>query len=44
MGISVHRAWHQLGTIEEERYEAEGTYLSGRVPAVLARQIAAYRV
>lgn len=36
--------WHQLGTIEEERYEAEGTYLSGRVPAVLARQIAAYRV
>lgn len=36
--------WHQLGTIDEERYEAEGTYLVGRVPPLLARQIAAYRV
>lgn len=36
--------WHQQGTVEEERYEAEGTFVSGRVPPLLARQLAQFQV
>ncbi|HMO57860.1 MAG TPA: GTPase HflX [Roseiflexaceae bacterium] len=34
--------WHQRGLIDEERYEAEGTFVSGRLPAMLARQFAPF--
>ncbi len=34
--------WHQLGTIEEERYEPEGTFVVGRIPPVLSSQLARY--
>lgn len=30
--------WHQRGMIDEERYEAEGTMIIGRVPATLVRR------
>lgn len=30
--------WHQRGMIDEERYEAEGTMIVGRVPATLVRR------
>jgi GTP-binding protein HflX len=36
--------WRQQGTIDEERYEADGTILIGTIPATLARQLAAFRV
>jgi GTP-binding protein HflX len=36
--------WHQQGVIDEERYEAEGTFLSGRLPTALAREVARFRV
>ncbi len=36
--------WHQQGVIEEERYDAEGTYIVGRIPSTLVRQIAEFRV
>ncbi len=36
--------WHQRGVIDEERYEAEGTHIEGRVPSVIAGQIAQFRV
>lgn len=36
--------WHQRGTIDEERYEAEGTFIAGRLPAALAGQISRYAV
>ena len=36
--------WHQRGVIDEERYEAQGTYIVGRVPAAIAPQLAPYRV
>ena len=33
-----------LDVIDEERYEAQGTYIVGRVPAAIAPQLAPYRV
>jgi GTPase len=36
--------WHQQGTIDEERYEGEGTFLAGRIPTALTRQYAAFQV
>ena len=36
--------WHQRGVIEEERYEAEGTHIVGRVPGIIAGQLAPFRV
>jgi GTP-binding protein HflX len=36
--------WHQQGVIEEERFDAEGTYIVGRIPATLVRQVAEFRV
>lgn len=36
--------WRQHGIVEEQRYEAEGTHITGRVPAVIAGQIAPFRV
>lgn len=34
--------WHQRGLVEEERYEADGTYVIGRVPADVAGQLARF--
>jgi GTP-binding protein HflX len=36
--------WRQRGVIDEERYEAEGTYILGRVPAAIAAQVEPFRV
>jgi GTPase len=36
--------WRQRGVIEEERYEADGTYIAGRLPAAVAGQIAQFQV
>jgi GTP-binding protein HflX len=36
--------WRQRGVVDEERYEAEGTYLAGRLPAAVAGQIAPFQV
>jgi GTPase len=36
--------WHQRGVIDEERYEEQGTYLIGRVPAVVAAQIEPFKL
>jgi GTPase len=36
--------WRQRGVIDEERYEAEGTYVAGRLPAAVAGQIAPFQV
>ena len=36
--------WHQRGVIDEERYEAEGTHIVGRVPSMLAGQLGPFRV
>jgi GTP-binding protein HflX len=36
--------WHQRGVVDEERYEEQGTYLAGRVPAAIAAQLAPFRV
>jgi GTP-binding protein HflX len=36
--------WHQRGVIDEERYEAEGTHIVGRLPSVIASQIAQFQV
>jgi len=36
--------WHQRGVIDEERYEAEGTHIAGRVPSAIAGQLVAFRV
>ncbi len=36
--------WHQRGVVDEERYDAEGTFISGRVPPALAHAIAPFRV
>jgi len=36
--------WHQRGVIDEERYEAEGTHIVGRVPSMLAGQLVPFRV
>jgi GTP-binding protein HflX len=36
--------WHQLGLVEEERYEADGTYIAGRLPPPLLRSVERFRV
>jgi GTP-binding protein HflX len=36
--------WHQRGVIDEERYEAEGTHIVGRLPNAIAGQLAPFRV
>src|SRR5688572_11702496 len=36
--------WHQRGVIEEERYEAEGTHIVGRIPSLIAGQLVPFRV
>jgi GTP-binding protein HflX len=36
--------WHQRGVIDEERYEANGTYIAGRVPAAVSAQIEPFRL
>jgi GTP-binding protein HflX len=36
--------WHQRGVIDEERYEAEGTHIAGRLPQEVANQLAKYQV
>jgi GTP-binding protein HflX len=36
--------WHQRGMVDEERYEAEGTYVSGKVPPELTAQLQRYVV
>src|SRR5262245_32542459 len=36
--------WHQRGVIDEERYEAEGAYIAGRVPSAIASQLAPFEV
>jgi GTP-binding protein HflX len=36
--------WRQRGVVDEERYEAEGTHISGRLPATIAGQIAPFQV
>jgi GTP-binding protein HflX len=36
--------WHQQGTINEERFEGQGTFLAGRVPTALTRQFAQFQV
>jgi GTP-binding protein HflX len=36
--------WHQRGVIDEERYEAEGTYIAGRLPSAIAGQLAPFQV
>jgi GTP-binding protein HflX len=36
--------WHQRGVIDTEQYEAEGTRISGRIPATIAMQLAPFRV
>jgi len=36
--------WHQRGVIDDERYEAEGTHIVGRVPSAIAAQIGPFRV
>jgi GTP-binding protein HflX len=36
--------WRQRGVVDEERYEAEGTHVSGRLPATIASQIAPFQV
>jgi GTPase len=36
--------WHQRGVIDEERYEEQGTYLTGRVPAAIAAQIEPFKL
>jgi GTP-binding protein HflX len=36
--------WRRRGQVEEERYEAEGTFVTGRVPATLVVQLDKYLV
>ena len=36
--------WHQRGVIDEERFEAEGTHVAGRLPQALLGHIARYQV
>jgi GTP-binding protein HflX len=36
--------WHQRGVIDDERYEAEGTHIVGRVPTAIAAQLGPFRV
>ena len=45
--MSTHerwKLWRQRGVVDEERYEAEGTHISGRLPATIAGQIAPFQV
>jgi GTP-binding protein HflX len=36
--------WRQRGVVDDERYEADGTHVTGRVPATIAGQIAPFQV
>jgi GTPase len=36
--------WRQRGVVDEERYEADGTYIAGRLPAAVAGQLAPFQV
>ncbi len=36
--------WHQRGLVDEERYEAEGTFVTGKVPPDLTGHFARYQV
>lgn len=36
--------WRQHGVVEEERYEADGTYVSGRMPSTLVGQLGKYLI
>jgi len=36
--------WRQRGLVDDEQYEADGTRVSGRLPAALTRQFAPYAV
>lgn len=36
--------WHQRGLIAEERFEADGTYVEGRLPHALVGQVDRFRV
>jgi GTP-binding protein HflX len=36
--------WRQQGVVEEERFEADGTFLAGRVPATLAHELRRFRI
>ncbi|MDZ4719951.1 MAG: GTPase HflX [Roseiflexaceae bacterium] len=36
--------WRQQGVVEEERFEADGTFLAGRVPATLAQELRGFRI
>jgi GTP-binding protein HflX len=36
--------WRQRGVVDEERYEADGTYIAGRLPAAVAGQVAPFQV
>lgn len=36
--------WHQRGFVGEERYEADGTFVEGRLPHALVSQLERYRV
>jgi len=34
--------WHQRGVVDEERYEADGTFVVGKVPPALTDQFRAF--
>ena len=36
--------WRQRGVIDEERFDASGTYVSGRLPPAISAQLARFRV
>jgi GTP-binding protein HflX len=36
--------WHQRGLVEEERHEADGTFVAGRIPAELTGPLGGYLV
>lgn len=36
--------WHQRGLVDSERFEAEGTYVEGRLPHALVAQVQQFRV
>ncbi|MEM8532610.1 MAG: GTPase HflX [Chloroflexota bacterium] len=36
--------WHRQGLVDEERYEAEGTYVAGRIPTAIVSRLERYFV
>lgn len=36
--------WHQRGIVDEERYEADGTYMAGRVPTPIQEYFEPFRI